>query len=73
VAAPTALQITASRTEYSRYEEGRSVIDAHLIAVGGAPYRFDPKLYQKVGADAWAADGVTAAKVIVQLINEVKA
>ena len=42
------------------------------LAVGGAPYRFDPELYAKVGADAWAPDGVTAAKVIVQLIHEVK-
>jgi len=43
------------------------------LAVGGAPYRFDPELYRKVGADAWAPDGVTAAKVIVRLINEAKA
>lgn len=42
------------------------------IAVGGAPYRFDPQLYLKAGADAWAPDGVTAAKVIVQLIREAK-
>lgn len=42
------------------------------LAVGGAPYRFDPELYAKVGADAWAPDGVTAAKVIVNLIREVK-
>lgn len=42
------------------------------LAVGGAPYRFDPELYLKVGADAWAPDGVTAAKVIVDLIREVK-
>lgn len=42
------------------------------LAVGGAPYRFDPELYAKVGADAWAPDGVTAAKVITQLIREVK-
>ncbi|MBD9360122.1 cobalamin B12-binding domain-containing protein [Methylomonas fluvii] len=42
------------------------------LAVGGAPYRFDPELYTKVGADAWAPDGVTAAKVIVDLIREVK-
>ena len=41
------------------------------LAVGGAPYRFDPELFLKVGADAWAADGVTAAKVIINLINEV--
>ena len=43
------------------------------LVVGGAPYRFDPELYAKVGADAWAPDGVTAAKVITQLIREVKA
>lgn len=42
------------------------------LAVGGAPYRFDPELYKKVGADAWAPDGVNAAKVIVQLIKQVK-
>lgn len=42
------------------------------LAVGGAPYRFDPELYLKAGADAWAPDGVTAAKVIVELIREVK-
>jgi 5-methyltetrahydrofolate--homocysteine methyltransferase len=42
------------------------------LAVGGAPYRFDPELYAKVGADVWAPDGVTAAKVIVDLIREAK-
>lgn len=42
------------------------------LVVGGAPYRFDPNLYHKVGADTWAADGVTAAKVIADLIREVK-
>lgn len=42
------------------------------LAVGGAPFRFDPELYIKAGADAWAPDGVTAAKIIVQLIREEK-
>jgi trimethylamine corrinoid protein len=42
------------------------------IVVGGAPYRFDEQLYKAVGADAWAADGVSAGKVIVDLIREVK-
>lgn len=42
------------------------------IVVGGAPYRFDPSLYKTVGADAWAGDGVSAGKVIVDLIHEVK-
>jgi methanogenic corrinoid protein MtbC1 len=42
------------------------------IVVGGAPYRFDPELYKTVGADAWASDGVSAGKVIADLIREVK-
>lgn len=50
MAAPTALEITASRNEYSRYEEGRSIIDAHLIAVGGAPYSGETVLVQLVKA-----------------------
>lgn len=40
------------------------------IVVGGAPYRFDPGLYQAVGADAWAPDGITAGRVIVDLLKE---
>lgn len=43
------------------------------LVVGGAPYRFDGELYKSVGADAWAADGVSAGRVIVDLIREVKA
>jgi len=43
------------------------------LVVGGAPYRFDHQLYTQVGADSWAADGVTAAKIIRELIREVKA
>jgi methylmalonyl-CoA mutase cobalamin-binding domain/chain len=46
--------------------------DRIKIVVGGAPYRFDPDLYKAVGADAWAADGVSAARVIKQLIEEVR-
>lgn len=42
------------------------------IIVGGAPYRFDETLYRSVGADAWAPDGVSAGKVIIDLIREVK-
>ncbi|WP_255210715.1 cobalamin B12-binding domain-containing protein [Methylogaea oryzae] len=43
------------------------------IAVGGAPYRFDPELYKTVQADAWAEDGITAGRAILDLIKEVKA
>ena len=43
------------------------------LVVGGAPYRFDNELYKTVGADGWAADGINAGRVIVNLIKEVKA
>jgi methanogenic corrinoid protein MtbC1 len=42
------------------------------IAVGGAPYRFDPKLYRAVEADAWAENGILAGKVITDLIHEAR-
>jgi methanogenic corrinoid protein MtbC1 len=78
VIAVSAMMVHTATGEHGSLEirallKQRGLEDKIKIAVGGAPYRFDPKLYQKVGADAWAADGVTAAKVIVQLINEVKA
>lgn len=42
------------------------------LAVGGAPFRFDPELYRVVQADAWARDGITASRVITDLIAEVR-
>ncbi len=39
------------------------------VVVGGAPYRFDNELYKTVGADGWAADGIAAGKMIVDLIR----
>jgi len=42
------------------------------VAVGGAPFRFDPELFRTVGADAWAENGITAARVITDLIREVR-
>ncbi len=42
------------------------------IIVGGAPFRFNPEMYQSVGADAWAEDGLTAGKVIEALVQEVR-
>ena len=46
--------------------------DRIRIAVGGAPYRFDGELYRAVGADAFATDGVTAGKVIIDLIQQMR-
>jgi methanogenic corrinoid protein MtbC1 len=51
---------------------GQGLEDNIKLAVGGAPFRFNPELYITAGADVWAPDGVTAAKVIVQLIREEK-
>lgn len=50
----------------------RGLEDRIKIVVGGAPYRFDPELYKTVRADAWAEDGVTASKVIADLIRKVR-
>jgi trimethylamine corrinoid protein len=51
----------------------RGLEDQIRLVVGGAPYRFDNELYKTVGADGWAADGVSAGRVIVDLIKEVNA
>ncbi len=42
------------------------------LVVGGSPFRYDSELYKNVGADNWAPDGITAAKMICQLIDQVK-
>lgn len=49
----------------------RGLEDRIRIAVGGAPYRFDPELYKFVQADAWAENGIEAGRVISNLIREV--
>ena len=53
-----------------RLLQERGLADRIKIIVGGAPYRFDPELHRTVQADAWAADGITAGKVIATLIRE---
>lgn len=52
--------------------KARGLEDKIKIVVGGAPYRFDHQLYKTVQADAWAEDGITAGKVIADLIKEVR-
>jgi methanogenic corrinoid protein MtbC1 len=42
------------------------------LLVGGAPFRYDPDLYKIVQADAWAENGVSAVKAIMDCIEEVK-
>ena len=50
----------------------RGLEDRFRLVVGGAPYRFDNELYQSVGADGWAADGLSAGKMIVDMIRGMK-
>jgi trimethylamine corrinoid protein len=47
----------------------RGLEDRFRLVVGGAPYRFDNELYKIVGADGWAPDGISAGKMIVDLIQ----
>ena len=42
------------------------------LIVGGAPYRYDDKLYETVQADAWAVNGIAACGVVADLIREVR-
>ncbi|MBF0171051.1 MAG: cobalamin-dependent protein [Nitrospinae bacterium] len=42
------------------------------IVVGGAAYRFNENLYTIVEADAWAPDGISAGRVILDLLRERK-
>jgi methanogenic corrinoid protein MtbC1 len=74
------IAISAMMVHTAQGERGckrvRDILDEqHLggkikIIVGGAPYRFDPDLYWNVGADAWAEDGVSAGKVIADMLAE---
>jgi trimethylamine corrinoid protein len=50
----------------------KNLEDTIKIVVGGAPYRYDTGLYKMVKADAWADNGITAGKVITNLIKEVQ-
>lgn len=47
----------------------RQLEDRIKIIVGGAPYTWDTELYKVVQADAWASDGISAGKVIKDLIE----
>lgn len=40
------------------------------VVVGGAPYRFDEKLFEVVEADAWARSAIEAVPVVVRLVGE---
>lgn len=49
----------------------RNLEDRIKIIVGGAPFRFDPELYSKIGADFYADNALDASLVISQAIEEI--
>lgn len=55
-----------------RILEERGLVDKIKIVVGGAPYRHDHELFKIVQADAWADNGITAGKVIADLVKGVE-
>ncbi|MBF0584264.1 MAG: cobalamin-dependent protein [Magnetococcales bacterium] len=61
---PSALQIREVRTAL----EARNV--RVRIAVGGAPFLFDPDLWQEVGADAMGCTAADAIRITQQWIRE---
>jgi trimethylamine corrinoid protein len=50
----------------------RGLEDRIRILVGGAPFRFDDKLFEEVGADAWADTAAEAPAVVARLVQEVR-
>jgi len=55
-----------------RILQERALQERIKIIVGGAPFRFNPEMFRIVGADTWAADAVTAGKVIEELLQKVQ-
>jgi methanogenic corrinoid protein MtbC1 len=41
------------------------------IAVGGAPFRFDPQLWREVGADAMGSTATEAVEIVNRIIREI--
>lgn len=50
----------------------RGLEDSMRILVGGAPFRYNDKLYEEVGADAWADTAAEAPAVVERLVGEVR-
>lgn len=77
VIAVSAMMVHTARGENGALKVRRLLQERHLedrirLVVGGAPFRYDPNLYKMVQADAWAENGVSAAKVILDFIKEAK-
>ncbi|EGW21929.1 cobalamin B12-binding domain-containing protein [Methylobacter tundripaludum] len=75
IIAISSMMVHTARSEYSclavrELLKQRRLEDRIKIIVGGAPYTWDRELYKVVQADAWASDGISAGKVIKDLIME---
>ena len=77
IIAISSMMVHTARSEYGclavrRLLEERQLEARIKIIVGGAPYSWDTGLYKIVLADAWASDGISAGKVIKDLILELR-
>lgn len=77
VIAISSMMVHTARSEYGclavrQLLKERQLEDRIKIIVGGAPYTWDTELYKIVQADAWASDGISAGKVIKDLIMGIK-
>jgi methanogenic corrinoid protein MtbC1 len=75
VIAISSMMVHTARSEHGCLAVRQLLKDRQLekrikIIVGGAPYTWDTELYKIVLADAWASDGLSAGKVIKELIKE---
>jgi methanogenic corrinoid protein MtbC1 len=73
IIAISSMMVHTARSEYGclavrQLLKQRRLEDRIKIIVGGAPYTWDTELYNVVLADAWASDGISAGKVIKDLI-----
>jgi methanogenic corrinoid protein MtbC1 len=51
-------------------EELRAQNNAAKVVVGGAPFHFDPQLWQEVGADAFGETATDAVRIVHQMMEE---
>ncbi|MDP1774814.1 MAG: cobalamin-dependent protein [Methylobacter sp.] len=73
IIAISSMMVHTARSEYGCLAVRQLLKERQLegrikIIVGGAPYTWDTELYNVVLADAWASDGISAGKVIKDLI-----
>ncbi|MDI1277932.1 cobalamin-dependent protein [Methylobacter sp.] len=74
IIAISSMMVHTARSEYGclavrQLLKERQLEERIKIIVGGAPYTWDTELYKVVQADAWASDGISAGKVIKDLIE----